>query len=89
MSNRRAVRIEVELPELTPAQADFLWNFLEDLATDIWDVYEPELLAFQDECSRPSEEAENDMTADDCEGLFTNGPAPPVNDDDSDPNPNF
>lgn len=44
MSARLPVRINLQLPELTPAQAEFLWNFLEDLASDLWDAYEQELL---------------------------------------------
>jgi len=52
MSARRPVRINLELPELTPAQAHVLWNFLEDLASNIWDAYETELLDTQDQLSR-------------------------------------
>jgi hypothetical protein len=45
---RRRVRINVELPEFTPAQADFLWTFLENLASDLWDAYEQDLLDLDD-----------------------------------------
>ncbi len=34
MSPRRPLRIKLDLPELSPAQAESLWNFLDDLASD-------------------------------------------------------
>jgi hypothetical protein len=55
VTTRRHIRIDVDLPELSPAQADFLWNFLDDLASDLWDAYEPELLEIENQRSRPSD----------------------------------
>ena len=45
MTTRRSVRIT--LPQLTPSQAESLWNFLEDLASAVWNEYENELLDCQ------------------------------------------
>lgn len=55
MTTRRRIRVDFDLPELTPAQADFLWTFLESLASDLWDGYERELLDVENERSRPPE----------------------------------
>jgi hypothetical protein len=52
MSARRPVRIDFELPELTLAQAHTLWTFLDELASNIWDAYETELLKAEDQLSR-------------------------------------
>jgi hypothetical protein len=41
----RSRRIEWNLPPLTPAQADLLWGFVQDLASKLWEVYESELLS--------------------------------------------
>jgi hypothetical protein len=49
VSARRRVRIDFDLPELTPAQADLLWNFLEELAMDLWEAYETELLEVENQ----------------------------------------
>jgi len=51
MSARPRVHINLELPELTPAQADSLWSFLENLASEIWNAYENEILEAQEEPS--------------------------------------
>jgi hypothetical protein len=48
---RRPIRINAELPELTPTQVKSLWNFLDNLATELWDAYEPELLNLENEHS--------------------------------------
>jgi len=73
VTTRRRIRIDVELPELTPAQADFLWTFLDDLAADLWDAYEPELLDIENEHSRPpkidTDSTGGDWPADDGEGV--------------------
>ena len=88
MSARRPIRIDLELPELTPAQADFLWTFLDDLASELWDAYESELLEVEEERSRPPDFS-NDWTADDDEDLFENGSAPHDLVNDQDPDPDF
>ena len=44
MTSHRSVRINLNLPELTPSQVESLWNFLEDLASAVWNEYENELL---------------------------------------------
>jgi hypothetical protein len=67
-ARRPPVRIDVTLPELTPAQADCLWNLLETLAADLWDAYEPELLHAEDQRSRPPE-VEDDWTPEDQRSL--------------------
>lgn len=84
MTKRRPVRINVELPELTAAQADFLWNFLEDIASALWDAYEADILDLQDAFSR---EAQDDSTADEYEAHLEKLAAPcdPVSDPESDP----
>jgi len=64
MTTRRRIRIDVELPELTPAQADFLWNFLDDLGSDLWDAYESELLEVEAERSRPPDVHDDWIEAD-------------------------
>lgn len=86
MTNRRRIRVDVDLPELTPAQADFLWNFLENLAMDLWEAYERELLEIENERSHPPG-LENDWTAAEQDDVFDNGAAPreAVNDKQSDP----
>lgn len=87
MTNRRRIRVDVDLPELTPSQADFLWNFLEDLAMDLWDAYERELLEIENERSCPPG-LENDWTAAAQNDAFDNAAAAPrdaVNDKQSDP----
>ena len=83
MTTRRRVHIDLDLPELTPAQADLLWNFLENLAMDLWDAYEPELLEV--EHHRSLEAApDHDSTAAECDDLFESSTRP-VNCDDPDP----
>ena len=49
--SRRPVHIRARLPELTPEQADSLWNFLESLASQLWDAYEEEILQVEDSFS--------------------------------------
>jgi hypothetical protein len=34
----------LRLPSLTPQQADLLWTFIQELATTLWEAYEPELV---------------------------------------------
>jgi len=46
---RHSVRINFELPELTPAQVKALWNFLDDLSCDLWEAYENELFDLEAE----------------------------------------
>ncbi len=65
MSPRRPLRIE--LPELSPAQAESLWNFLDDLASDFWDSYGTDLLQLEQERAHLSL-AQPDLT-DQCYGL--------------------
>ena len=85
MTTRRPIRINVDLPEVTPAQANLLWNFLDDLAMQLWDVYEKDLLQIDDERSRPPDPQTN-WTAAECDELLAYGPLPPdVSDEESDP----
>jgi hypothetical protein len=85
VTTRRPIHINVALPEITPAQADLLWNFLEDLAAQLWDAYEKDLLQIEDERSRPPD-PESNWTAAECDDLLENGPLPPdVSDEESDP----
>ena len=84
MTTRRRVHIDIALPELTPVQADLLWNFLEDLAMDLWDAYEPELLEVEHQRSFIAE-PDHDWTAAGCDDLFENSTLRPVNSDDPDP----
>ena len=49
--SRRPVLISVRLPELTPVQADSLCNFLETLASQLWDAYEEDILQVEDSFS--------------------------------------
>ena len=72
MTIHRRIRIHVDLPELSPAQADFLWNFLDDLASDLWDAYEHDLLEVENERSRPPD-PEPDWTDPDSE-IFAENP---------------
>ena len=69
MTARRRIRIDINLPELTPVQADFFWTFLEELAADLWDAYEPELLEIDNQRSRP-DEYDADLAPDDDQGRF-------------------
>lgn len=82
MTARRHIHIDLDLPELTPAQADFLSNFLDDLAADLWDAYEQELLAVEEQRSRQIG-SHDDWSDADCDDLVA---SPPVSDD---PNPDF
>ena len=82
MSIRRPVRINAQLPELTPAQATFLWNFLEDLACELWDAYQPELLQLDHGPSRP--EPDSDWADADPDDLIDDSSASP-----DDPDPEF
>lgn len=41
MSAPRTVHLDLALPALTPAEADLLWTFLQDLSSELWDAYEP------------------------------------------------
>ena len=84
MTKRRPIRINVELPDLTAAQADFLCNFLEDTASALWDAYETDILDLQVAFSR---EAHDDSTADEYEAHLAKLAAPcdPVSDPESDP----
>jgi hypothetical protein len=83
VTTHRRIRIDVDLPELTPAQADFLWNFLEDLATELWDAYESELLEVENQRSRPLE-PEYDSTVADCDDLLQDDAPPVSNETDTD-----
>jgi len=53
--SHRHVHITVRLPELTPEQADSFWNFLESLASQLWDAYEEDILQVEDSFSTPIE----------------------------------
>ncbi len=64
MTDRRRIHIDIDLPELTPVQADFFWTFLEELAADLWDAYEGELLEIDNQRSRP-DEFDADLAPDD------------------------
>jgi hypothetical protein len=44
VSDHRRIRTDFDLPELSKAQAHALWCFFEDLASDIWDTYQLEVL---------------------------------------------
>lgn len=83
MTTHRRIRIDIDLPELTPAQADFLWNFLEDLATELWDAYESELLEVENQPSRPLQ-PDHDWTVADRDDLLENDPPPPGSSDQTD-----
>jgi hypothetical protein len=54
MSPRHPLRINLELPELTPVQAESLWSFLDDFISDLWDAYETDLLQLEEERARVS-----------------------------------
>ncbi|MBI4870841.1 MAG: hypothetical protein HY814_04660 [Candidatus Riflebacteria bacterium] len=82
MSTRRPVRINAEMPELAPAQAHFLWNFLDDLAYQLWDAYEPELLRVQDDRSPPH--PDSDCADADPDDIINDNSVCP-----DDPNPEF
>ena len=79
MTRRRPIRINVQLPELTPVQAESLWNFLEDLTSELWDAYEPELLDLDAE--RLSARFDDDPAPDDQPCASRND----LKDDESDP----
>ena len=68
MPSHRNIRINLNMPELTPSQAESLWNFLEDLASALWEEYESELLDCQDQDAHVSEDScadgHRDATAD-------------------------
>ena len=83
MTRRRPVRINVELPDLTAAQADFLWNLLEDITSALWDAYENDIIDLQDAFSCDSHD---DSTADEYEAHPEKLAAPcdPVSDPESD-----
>jgi hypothetical protein len=78
MTTRRRIHIDVELPKLTPAQARFLSNFLDDLAADLWDAYEAVLLHPEDE-----PELDNDCVAPDPDD-FQDGAATALGNDETD-----
>lgn len=42
-AQRAATHRLLRLPTLTPAQADLLWTFIQELATTLWEAYEPQL----------------------------------------------
>ena len=48
MTDHPPIRIHLQLPQLTPAQAHSLCNLLQELASQIWDAYETEILDFED-----------------------------------------
>jgi hypothetical protein len=83
VTTRRRIRIDVELPELTPAQADFLWNFLDGLAADLWDAYESEVLEVENQRSRPLE-PDNDWPAE-YDDLTEHTTLPHVGSEENDP----
>ena len=84
MTKRRPIRINVELPELTAAQADFLWNFLEDVASALWEAYEADILDLEEAFSR---EAHDDSAVDEYEAHLEkiSASCDPVTDPDPDP----
>ena len=86
MSTRRRVRIEVELPDLTPTQAEFLWNLLDDLASELWDAYETDIIELENTFSREVHAGDAD---DEYEAHLENGSAFPHLVDDSEPDPDF
>ena len=88
MNNRRPIRINVELPELTAVQAEFLAEFLEDLANDVWMAYEDDL--FDLEAERfGSTEGDSEPPDADCEDQPVNRAEPYDSIKDDDPNPDF
>lgn len=87
MSKQPPVHINVDLPELTPAQARFLWKFLDDLAADLWNAYEPQMLD-EDDQPKPTSEEDTEMTAEDWLDIFEQRQAPSVKKA-SDPNRDF
>ena len=74
--SRRPVRVNVQLPELTPAQAGALWHVLEDLASALWDAYESDILELEDYLS-PAFEPHDDSTADEYEAHLGKSSTPP------------
>jgi len=83
VTDRRRVHVDIELPELTPEQAELLWSFLEKLATELWDAYEPELLELETRRSL-RDEPEHEWTADEYDHLIEDITPPPVASDDTD-----
>lgn len=77
MSLRRPVRINFQMPELTPTVAHFLWNVCETLAFHIWEAYNTEILDIEQEMD------DNDPTFEDMAHLQDHVPDNP---DDSFPN---
>jgi hypothetical protein len=69
---RHPVRINFELPELTPAQAKLLCEFLDRLSCDLWEAYEKELFDLEaeafhavqaaDDCNASDEEPPSWLT---------------------------
>ena len=43
MTKRRKIRIDFELPELTPEQVSMLCDFLDDLCSDLREAYDNEI----------------------------------------------
>ncbi len=56
-ATRRILRINAPLPELSPVEAGLLWNFLENLSSQLWEAYEDELLDLERECESQEERA--------------------------------
>ena len=54
----RVLRIAVDLPDLAPAQARVLWEFFEELASQVWCAYELELFDFEAERFHASDREE-------------------------------
>ena len=44
MTGRPRIHLNLHLPELSPTQADFLWQVLSDLTDALWDAYADDLL---------------------------------------------
>jgi hypothetical protein len=40
----RRLRIDLALPDLAPAQAEFLWSLFDQLVQEIWQAYELDIL---------------------------------------------
>ncbi len=44
MTSRPPIHLNVHLPELSPTQAELLWEVLSDLTAALWDAYADDLI---------------------------------------------
>jgi hypothetical protein len=65
VKKRHPVRINFELPELTPAQAKLLWELLDGLSSDLWEAYEKELFDLEAEAFHAAQAADDSNASDD------------------------